>query len=458
MTQNRSRLEMKKYTILLLIFLIGCSSNKHIIKDKKMEDFQFKTSQSITLDSKDNESTADSINNESTSVQVIPNGNDDLTLPEFKFTVFPSDTFLLDNSNQLTFAIIGKESADISLSWQDNSGNWKTVKNGSKVNNIFYDTQYVRENIGSGKKHIKAEILYNPSKPPVILEKSIFIKTKTIEKVEKTSSINLDLTSALFFDDIYFDLDQWKIPSYKFNSNYAITLTKAVKVLKSDDKINLILSGHTDKSGSRQHNIEISRKRCETVKKMILDFFPVSNRSQFAKRIFVQSQGANDLIIDTKNEVKNQLNRRVSLTLSYNKIVIGSHHSAPTINSNNISSQYQHALKLFYEKDYSDANNIFNTISGKYPQHKLSDNAKWWEGEILFVKNQYSEAVKKYNQVFGLGDGNKEAYAQYRIGCCYKEMNLPGKALIELQTVEKLYPNAKEECVKAQQVIRAISQ
>ena len=449
---------MKKYIILLLIFFIGCSSNKHITKDKKIEEFQVETSKlkpemSVEVDN--------------SSVIEVPKERKIEIPPEFKFTISPIDTFVLDEQNRLTLSIIGGGTADISLSWQDNSGNWKTVKNASKneeVYNIFYNSDYVNTNIGKGKKIIKAEILYDRYKAPLILEKSIFIKNKVIKEIikENIPNINLDLRSILYFDDIYFDVGQWKIPSYKLNSNYTIIIAKVVKVLKSDAEINLILSGHTDKSGSKAHNFAISQNRCETIEKMILDFFPSHEQEVVANRIFIKSEGANNLLIDTKNEVKNQLNRRVSINLSYQKLSNKISKSSSKVNftrkvkSSNIDSEYKEALKLFYAKNYNEANIIFNNISTRYPNHKLSDNAKWWEGEILYVEKNFSKAIRIFNQVFGIGDGNKEAYAQYRIGCCYKEMDMPEKALIELRTVAKLYPGSKEECVKAKQLIGTI--
>jgi len=447
---------MKKCVIILLIFLINCSSNKHIKNDRNIEDFQIESKKSTNMISDENEST---------SVIILPKKDASNLTHEYKFTIFPTDTFRLDKSSQLNFAIIGKEPADISLSWQDNSGNWKTVKNGSKVNdvyNILYDSKYVKENIGVGKKLIKAEILYDRLIPPIVLDQTIFIKEKQInhtKNANNTIGLNLDLTSALLFDDIYFDMGQWKIPSYKFNSNYTISLAKAVKVLKSDENIKIILSGYTDKSGSKQHNLEISKKRCQTVKNIIIDFFPANQQSKISKRIIIKSKGSEELIIDTQNEVKNQLNRRVAISLSYEELP-SSYRIEKTKSPKyitNIESQYKDAIKYFYSKNYDDASSIFSSISKNYPKHKLADNAQWWEGEIQFVKKNYIEAIKKYNRVFGLGDGNKEPYAQYRIGCCYKEMNLPERALVELETVKKLYPRANEECLKADQVIKTLN-
>lgn len=163
---------------------------------------------------------------------------------------------------------------------------------------------------------------------------------------------------------------------------------------------------------------------------------------------------------NSRNETKNHLNRRVEITLTYKSI-----EDSPTekiinkpgkITRNNIEVKYKLGIKYFYQRNYTAAGKIFSEIVAFFPGHKLADNAQWWNGEIFYVKQQYQTAVKNFELVFGLGDGNKEAYAQYRIGCCYKELKMTGKAIEELEIVKKLYPDAEEEIEKAQLVLKQI--
>jgi TolA-binding protein len=197
---------------------------------------------------------------------------------------------------------------------------------------------------------------------------------------------------------------------------------------------------------------------------MIVDFFPASRHKEISGRIFITSEGENGIIINTTNTVKSQLNRRVSLALSLNpeglalKDINNAVAGQPlNLTVANIENNYKDGLKYFYAKNFAEAENIFHQIAKNYPRHALADNAKWWEAEISYVKKDYNQALKIYSHVFGLGDGNKEAYAQYRIGCCYKELNMPDRALQELRNVRKLYPDHREEWGKAQQIIKTIT-
>lgn len=267
---------MKKAVLFFVIFLIGCSSNKHIQKDKNISEFNPDSHQIVNKSIQ-----IKNLKTDSTEKKIILSE----TSPEYEFSIFPVDTFSLGSMNPLNLVIIGDEQADISLSWKDESGSWKTVKYGSKVDKVYtinYDSKYVSENIGYGQKVIKAEILFDRMRAPIVLEKSVFIKEQetNYSHDKDIGSINLDLTSALIFDDIYFDLGQWKIPSYKFNSNYTVIIAKAVKVLKSDENIKLLLTGYSDKSGSHDYNLKISAKRCETIRDMILDFFLITKNQQ----------------------------------------------------------------------------------------------------------------------------------------------------------------------------------
>ncbi|MBN2279523.1 MAG: tetratricopeptide repeat protein [Candidatus Marinimicrobia bacterium] len=451
---------MKRYLIITFLFLFTCSTNKSIIRDKDVNDFIIEETQSVSeyipadsVSVKENKTDCDAISE----------------MQKFDFTLFPADTFTLCEDGALTMKITGQGPAEISLSWQDNSGNWKTVKNGSKIDDtydIFYDSDFVKSNIGVGQKQIKAEILFDSAKEPIILEKTIYIQrsgstpeASFSENVNQGCEINLKLTSALIFDDIYFDSGQWRIPSYKFNSNYSITIAKIVKVLKTDPNIVILLTGYSDYSGSESFNLQISYKRCETVKNLILDFFQEYEKSRYSNRIFIESKGEQDFVIRSDNEAKNRLNRRVSISLSYDmpeRVLTLKQYSSQVMMLKDVDNQYKQGLKYFYAKEYHQAGMIFNQIAEKYSKHKLADNAKWWQGEIEFAQKNYAQAIEQFKQVFGLGDGNKEAYAQYRIGCCYKEMNLPEKALTELKILSKLYPDSMEERDKAERMIRLI--
>ncbi len=451
------------FIVVMLATLLGCSNKKSAIREKKISDFQQRSPQkSLAVNKKDTTS------NDTTR---IPNKVTSKKKPIYQFNTLPSDTFDTSLNNDLMLVIIGEGTAEILLSWQDNSGNWKTVKKGTKKEKIYtmtYSADYVLKNIGAGMKTIQAEIIYNSNTEPETLSQELFITSATQTEKKETSTADQSVkklagfTADFYFDDIYFDLGKWKIPSYKFNTNYTITLAKAVKALKMKPSLYLNLTGHTDNSGSPQFNQQLAGKRCYTIGKMVVDFFPEEDKNAIRKRIYINSKGESDPLV-VNDQIKNQLNRRVSLVLatapkgiSMRNYKAGNETAIPPVTTSNLNHLYQQALNAFYAKNFSKSEKIFQQIYTKYPTHSLADNAQWWEAEILYVKKDFSKAIPLYNKVFGLGDGNKEAYAQYRVGCCYKDMGMNKKALRELQKVKKLYPNASEEWQKSLKIIQSI--
>ena len=464
---------MKKYLFLfmILIFLISCSGSKQIIKEKDIQEFNIDKSE-IAKET-DQDSLAIKILNSEVNATVKVVKEEEFIIPIYKFTTIPTKTFDVSRVNNLLLTIVGKGNADISLSWQDNSGNWKTVKNGSKSDDIYtlkYSPDFVINNIGVGEKRFIAEILFDKDREPLMLETSLKIIDSNLNdnlgmQKNLNSNLNLDITSGMIYDDIYFDYKKWKIPSYKYNTNYSITINKIVKALKLNPDITVILQGFTDNVGSIDYNQKLGQKRCYTIGKLILNFFNDEEKAEIKNRIYFKIVGKNDpLYLNSKTNNK-QINRRVSINLSYqtsgikfSQFEINNLNPVNNLrNKNEIDELYKKAVKSFYSKNFIEANSIFESIYTKYPKHSLADNSKWWLGEILYLNKDFSGAIKQYNQVFGCGDGNKEAYAQYRIGCCYKDMGRRSEALEALNNVYNLYPNATEEWGKAQRVIKKIS-
>jgi outer membrane protein OmpA-like peptidoglycan-associated protein len=64
---------------------------------------------------------------------------------------------------------------------------------------------------------------------------------------------------------IYFDVNKTTI-----KPNSRTTLDAAVKVLKDFEDVNVEISGHTDSDGDREHNVELSRGRAESVRSYLV--------------------------------------------------------------------------------------------------------------------------------------------------------------------------------------------
>jgi len=484
---------MKKYFIYFIVFFISCTGSKNGIEETRIAEFEEKNviSDSNTESSDISDSLALKILETDDSQEIsnttqkpihreiiqqkaeVSSSNLDtqMEIPHFTFKTIPSDYYDISSGRDLKIIIIGKGNADITLTWQDNSGNWKTVKKGSKKSDLYsisYSPEMVKDLMGSGSKKIIAKIFYNEGSNPItenvileIVETSKVQKNITKKDSEFKNSQNLSLTSNIVFDDIYFDSGEWKIPSFEFNTNYIITLGKIIKALKTDDDVTIILTGYTDNTGSKILNSDISEKRCISVGNLLLNLVKPSEKIKISSRIIIKGWGGESLLVESGNSLLNALNRRVAISYGYDvsgitlaeKLNYNPVQKVSKIHSDNIATIYKKALNKYYLKNYSLSSELFNRIINENPKHKLADNAKWWTGEILFHQGRYKEALQKYNEVFGLGDGNKEAYAQYRIGCCYRNMNMFEKAVEEFENVYNLYPKSTEEWGKAQKII-----
>lgn len=292
------------------------------------------------------------------------------------------------------------------------------------------------------------------------------------------------LRSYLFFDDIFFDANETNTPSLTFNSNYVITLSKVVKALKSDPKLNVRLKGHTMNLGTKpEKDKDISLRRAITVGKLIFDLFPADKKESIAYRIEIVPVGSDEMLIEGDNRVKELLNHRVSIELFDGNLVgstladfiHGSKLAKPTVASSapkklkkpvpkvtlsRATTQdiiYSNGQKLFNQKNYPEAISTFEELVSLNPQHSLADNAQWWIGECYYFQGDFVSALNAYQKVFELGDRNKSAYAQLRLGYCYDKLNQADLARSAWEMVIRDYPNAVEEVTKAQKVLQITS-
>jgi tol-pal system protein YbgF len=330
------------------------------------------------------------------------------------------------------------------------------------------------------------------TKPQTVVPTAVIISPETTEVIlpapkSPESEILASTLNSLLFDDVYFDANETATPSLTFNSNYLITLSKVVKALKADPKINVCLKGYTTKAGSSEKDREVSLKRAITVGKLILDLFPAEEKEAIACRIEVVPAGSDELLIEGNNRIKEMLNRRVSIEL-FNGKVAGSAladfiypgkeakvtvvSTAPKSTEKpapkpvqiatkptqvKVSTQevlYSNGQKLYDRKKYSEAISTFEELVSLNPQNPLADNAQWWIGECFYSQSNYVDALNAFQKVFELGDRSKAAYAQLRIGYCYQRLNQSDMAKNAWEKVINNYPDATEEVAKAKKVLQ----
>lgn len=90
-------------------------------------------------------------------------------------------------------------------------------------------------------------------------------------------------------------------------------LTKLATILNKYDDTNILLAGHTDATGSDQYNLELSRRRAQSVS----DYLSVQNVN--SERFTVQGYGESDPIASNETADGRAQNRRVEVAIWANE-------------------------------------------------------------------------------------------------------------------------------------------
>ncbi len=108
---------------------------------------------------------------------------------------------------------------------------------------------------------------------------------------------------------INFDVDEATI-----KKNSTKTLNAAVKVLTDFPDVRIEISGHTDTDGDRDHNLDLSRRRAEAVKKYLID------KGIDSSRIETRGAGPDEPVADNTTKRGKAQNRRIEFKLLKGKM------------------------------------------------------------------------------------------------------------------------------------------
>ncbi|MGV6801378.1 MAG: OmpA family protein [bacterium] len=106
--------------------------------------------------------------------------------------------------------------------------------------------------------------------------------------------------------NITFDSDQSAV-----KYNFYDTLNSVSKVLAKYDETNVLVTGHTDSTGSEQYNMDLSIKRAESVGNYL------ASHGVYAQRVQALGFGESQPIADNTTESGKAENRRVEITLRH---------------------------------------------------------------------------------------------------------------------------------------------
>jgi OmpA-OmpF porin, OOP family len=117
-----------------------------------------------------------------------------------------------------------------------------------------------------------------------------------LEKVKKGSTVILS--------NIFFDVDKYELKEKSFGE-----LRKVVRFLNDNPAQIIEVSGHTDNTGSREYNLQLSEKRAKAVYRYIVENGIPPNR------VILKGYGPDKPIMDNTSEEGRKFNRRIEFAI-----------------------------------------------------------------------------------------------------------------------------------------------
>lgn len=102
---------------------------------------------------------------------------------------------------------------------------------------------------------------------------------------------------------------------------------------------------------------------------------------------------------------------------------------------------YEKAYNTYRHKDYQAAAELFDTVSARYPNNDLADNALYWAGECRFALKDYAGALRSFSAAIkNYPNGNKMPETLYKAGLTYLALGDKENGADYLKKVIKNYP------------------
>ncbi len=106
---------------------------------------------------------------------------------------------------------------------------------------------------------------------------------------------------------------------------------------------------------------------------------------------------------------------------------------------------YQRALDAFYNRDYEQAQSLWEDFAENFPEHDLVSNAYFWQGEAFYQMQEYAEAVLAYQEVISnYPDSNKITPSMLKQGMSFIYLGREEAGELILNELLQEYPDSAE--------------
>lgn len=105
--------------------------------------------------------------------------------------------------------------------------------------------------------------------------------------------------------------------------------------------------------------------------------------------------------------------------------------------------QYDRAFDILRKADYVEAEKAFKTFIDKNPKDKLTDNAKYWYGETLYVQNKYDASAIAFVDAYQQNPkGSKAPDSLLKLALSLSGLKKIPDACTTLAELKTKYPNS----------------
>ncbi|WP_051617365.1 tol-pal system protein YbgF [Desulfonatronovibrio hydrogenovorans] len=106
---------------------------------------------------------------------------------------------------------------------------------------------------------------------------------------------------------------------------------------------------------------------------------------------------------------------------------------------------YQRALDSFYDRNYELAQSLWEEFADNFPDHPLTSNAHFWQGESFYQLERYAQAVLAYQEVItNFSDSNKMSASMLKQGMSFFHLGREEAGRLVLNELLQKYPDTAE--------------
>jgi tol-pal system protein YbgF len=119
--------------------------------------------------------------------------------------------------------------------------------------------------------------------------------------------------------------------------------------------------------------------------------------------------------------------------------------AAPAAAGDAAEALYNKARDAFEARKYADAQTMWEDFATKHPDHKLTANAVFWQGESYYQLGDYARAILKYQDVIDkYAKSDKYRSAVLKQGMSFIKLGRDKAGKVLLQDLIKKYPDSVE--------------